>query len=365
MTNIILMNCDDLGYGDLGCYGSQVNRSPHIDRMAAEGMRCTDFYAASPVCSPSRGAMMTGCYPPRIGFTVFGPESAGVLRPGHGDGLAPTEITMAEALRRQGYKTALIGKWHCGDQEPFLPLQHGFDYYYYGLPFSNDMGRQAQDGEDRPPLPLMAGNEVLEEQPDQATLTSRYVERSIEFIRENRQGPFFLYFAHMHTHLPLYAPDPFCRRSENGDYGACVEEIDWSVAALRSELRRVDYALLGTFVAFFVFIGNMGRMEWFRALLDSVLLGREAVEAVAASQVVSNVPAVLLLSGFTERWDALIVGCNLGGLGTLIASMASLISYKQVALAAPGGRKRYLLLFTACNVGLLSMLLGLYALLSL
>lgn len=133
----------------------------------------------------------------------------------------------------------------------------------------------------------------------------------------------------------------------------------------RRLLRRVDYALLGTFVAFFVFIGNMGRMEWFRALLDSVLLGREAVVAVAASQVVSNVPAALLLSGFTERWDALIVGCNLGGLGTLIASMASLISYKQVALAAPGGRKRYLLLFTACNVGLLSVLLGLYALLSL
>lgn len=145
---------------------------------------------------------------------------------------------MAGALRRRGYKTALVGKWHCGDQEPFLPLQHGFDYYY-GLPFSNDMGRQAQDGEDRPPLPLMVGNEVLERQPDQTTLTSRYVERSIEFIRENRQGPFFLYFAHMHTHLPLYAPDPFCRRSENGDYGACVEEIDWSVAALLSELRRL------------------------------------------------------------------------------------------------------------------------------
>jgi len=237
MNNIILINCDDLGYGDLGCYGAKSNRTPTLDRMAEEGMLCTDFYAASPVCSPSRGAMMTGCYPPRIGFTVFGPEQAGVLRPGHGDGLNPNEITIASLLKQAGYRTALIGKWHCGDQPEFLPLQHGFDVYY-GLPFSNDMGRQSRDGAtDRPPLPLMDGNEVVEQQPDQASLTSRYVERCVRFIRDNRDGPFFLYFAQMHTHLPLYAPEVFCRNSENGDYGACVAEVDWSVSRLLYELR--------------------------------------------------------------------------------------------------------------------------------
>lgn len=156
MDNIILINCDDLGYGDLGCYGSTVNQTPALDRMARDGMRCTDFYAASPVCSPSRGAMMTGCYPPRIGFTTFGPERAGVLRPGHGDGLDPGEISLARLMKSVGYRTALIGKWHCGDQEAFLPMQHGFDVYY-GLPFSNDMGRQRGDDVNRPPLPLMEG----------------------------------------------------------------------------------------------------------------------------------------------------------------------------------------------------------------
>lgn len=239
MNNIILINCDDLGYGDLGCYGAQMNQTPALDRMAEEGMLCTDFYAASPVCSPSRGAMMTGCYPPRIGFTVFGPEQAGVLRPGHGDGLNPSEITIASLLKQAGYCTALIGKWHCGDQPEFLPLQHGFDVYY-GLPFSNDMGRQARDGAtDRPPLPLMDGNEVVEQQPDQASLTSRYVERCIRFIRDNRDGPFFLYFAQMHTHLPLYAPEEFYKHSENGDYGACVAEVDWSVRRILFELKEL------------------------------------------------------------------------------------------------------------------------------
>ena len=239
MDNIILINCDDLGYGDLGCYGSTVNQTPALDRMARDGMRCTDFYAASPVCSPSRGAMMTGCYPPRIGFTTFGPERAGVLRPGHGDGLDPGEISLARLMKSVGYRTALIGKWHCGDQEAFLPMQHGFDVYY-GLPFSNDMGRQRGDDVNRPPLPLMEGNEVIEGQPDQASLTSRYVERCVKFIRENRSRPFFLYFAQMHTHLPLYAPGAFHKGSENGDYGACVREIDWSVERIVYELKRLE-----------------------------------------------------------------------------------------------------------------------------
>ena len=163
LPNIILMNCDDLGYGDLGCYGSTLNRTPALDRLASEGVRLADFYMASPVCSPSRGAMMTGCYPPRIGFGEF--EGRGVLFPGQGVGLNPDEITLATLLRRRGYATSHIGKWHCGDQIPFLPTRHGFDEYF-GIPFSNDMGRsfhfERAGRPQPPPLPLLRGEEVVQ-----------------------------------------------------------------------------------------------------------------------------------------------------------------------------------------------------------
>ncbi len=235
--NIILINCDDLGYGDLGCYGSQVNKTPHLDRMAAEGMRFTDFYMASPLCSPSRGAMMTGCYPRRIGFGTF--EGLGVLFPGQGIGLSADEVTVAEILKGQGYATKIVGKWHCGDQPEFLPTRHGFDSYY-GLPYSNDMGIQASNlFRPMPPLPLLRDEEVIEEQPDQASLTSRYVEESVRFIREQRAGPFFLYFAHMHVHLPHYVAWRFLKTAINGPYGAAVECIDWSVGVLMHELKRL------------------------------------------------------------------------------------------------------------------------------
>lgn len=233
--NIILINCDDLGYGDLGCYGSRVNRTPVIDRMASEGMRLTDFYMASPVCSPSRGAMMTGCYPPRIGFGSF--DGEWVLFPGQGIGLHPDEKTIATQLRDAGYHTMLIGKWHCGDQPAFLPTRHGFDHYY-GLPYSNDMGRQPGREDKFPPLPLMRDEEVIQEQPDQRSLTERYVEQAVRFIRDHRENPFFLYLAHMHVHLPHYAPERFERESVNGEYGAAVECVDWSTGVLLDELKR-------------------------------------------------------------------------------------------------------------------------------
>jgi len=238
--NIILMNADDLGYGDLGCYGSTANSTPALDRLAAEGVRFTDFYMASSACSPSRGAMMTGCYPPRIGFDTF--EGQIVLFPGQGVGLNSSEITVATLLKQQGYATALVGKWHCGDQPEFLPTRHGFDRYY-GLPYSNDMGRMKvlmEDGDSPyPPLPLLRDEEVIEEQPDQASLTERYVEEAVRFMRENRDRPFFLYFAHMHVHLPLIASRRFLDRSRNGPYGATVECIDWSMAAILAELQRL------------------------------------------------------------------------------------------------------------------------------
>lgn len=234
--NIILVNCDDLGYGDLGCYGSSLNRSPAIDKLAAGGLRLTDFYMASPVCSPSRAAMMTGCYPPRIGFDNF--EGKGVLFPGQGVGLSQREETIAGLLKKAGYATCMIGKWHCGDQPEFLPTRHGFDSWY-GLPYSNDMGRQIGDSPWRalcPPLPLMDGEEIIQQQPDLASLTERYVERAVRFLRQQKDEPFFLYLAHMHVHRPIYVNGRFLEQSQNGRYGAAVASIDWSVEVLLHEL---------------------------------------------------------------------------------------------------------------------------------
>ena len=256
--NIVLINCDDLGYGDLGCYGSAVHDTPRIDQLAAEGTRLLSFYMGSPVCTPSRGAMLTGSYPARIGFDDF--DGLHVLFPGSACGLSPSEHTIASVLRDTGYATEIVGKWHCGDQPEFLPTNHGFDRWF-GLPYSNDMGIQQgpnlieEQGEQLiaagytlppvipyPPLPLMNSDEVVETQPDQTMLTRRYVERSIEFIRENTDQPFFLYFAHMHVHLPLYVEDTFHEGSRNGPYGAAVHAIDWATGVLMDELENQGLA---------------------------------------------------------------------------------------------------------------------------
>lgn len=240
--NILYVNCDDLGYGDLGCYGSVLNRTPAIDSLAKEGTRFTNFYAASPLCTPSRGALMTGCFPPRIGFSSF--DGKVVLMPGQGIGLNRSEMTLPRMLKSVGYETMIIGKWHCGDQPEFLPKNYGFDHYY-GLPYSNDMGRQSRTwgialeelDKRYPPLPLIADDEVVEQQPDQSGLIERYVEQAIRFIRHH-EGPFFLYFAPLQVHLPLYAPERFVRESRNGDFGACVECVDWAVSVMVDELKR-------------------------------------------------------------------------------------------------------------------------------
>jgi arylsulfatase A len=249
--NVVLINCDDMGYGDLGCYGSTKNKTPSIDALASEGMRFTDAYCTSPVCSPSRAGLLTGCYPPHLDFNR-------VLFPADSMGLNPAEYTLPMVFKEKGYATKCVGKWHIGDQPEFLPLNFGFDSYF-GLPYSNDMGMQTGKAVSWkcPPLPLLQDHEVIQQQPDQRGLTERYVEKCIEFIRSNKEHPFFLYFAQMHVHLPLYAAERFVKQSQNGDYGACVEEVDWSVSALIHELKHL-HLLEDTLIIFTSDNGSRG-----------------------------------------------------------------------------------------------------------
>ncbi len=215
--NIILLFTDDLGYGDLGCFGSKQIRTPNLDRMAAEGVKLTSFYAA-PVCTPSRAQLLTGRYPIRSGLTrVLFPKSLG--------GIETQEVTLAEVLRSRGYATACVGKWHLGHLAPFLPTRHGFDHYF-GIPYSNDMV----------PTPLMRNETVIEEPAKLDTLTQRYTDDALKFIRDSRDRPFFLYLPYTMPHTPLAASDRFRGKSPRGLYGDVVEEIDWSVGEILSSL---------------------------------------------------------------------------------------------------------------------------------
>lgn len=236
--NLIIILADDLGYGDLGCFGHPTIRTPHLDRMAAGGMKFTEFYAAAPVCTPSRAALLTGRYAVRSGLTrVLIPSSTG--------GLPDTEMTLAEVLRGAGYATACIGKWHLGWQPRYLPTRHGFDSYF-GIPYSNDMSPATQPGNpvfaEAPPTPLMRDERVTnpDREPDQDLLTRRYTEESVAFIRKNaHKKPFFLYLAHTMPHVPLAAGAGFRGKSPRGLYGDAVEEIDWSVGRILKTLANV------------------------------------------------------------------------------------------------------------------------------
>ncbi|CAL1124839.1 unnamed protein product [Cladocopium goreaui] len=244
--NFIVINIDDLGYGDIGPYGSTLNRTPNLDRMAEEGRRLTCFYAA-PVCSPSRASLMTGCYPKRA---LSIPH---VLFPADPMGLHPDEVTVAELLSATGYATGIIGKWHLGDQPEFLPTRQGFDYYF-GLPYSNDMGPAADGvksnlGEplpklkgnraNQPPLPLMRNETVLKRvlPQDQRKLVENYTNEAVSFIWNHRDEPFFLYLPHSAVHFPLYPGEAFHNQSSNGLFGDWVEEVDWSVGQVLQTLR--------------------------------------------------------------------------------------------------------------------------------
>ena len=239
--NVVLILMDDMGYADLGCYGASGYETPALDGLAAAGMKFTDFHVAQAVCSASRAALLTGCYSERVGIQ-------GALMPSATIGLGPTEDTVADLLKKRGYATSCVGKWHLGHHRPFLPLQHGFDEYF-GLPYSNDMwpvdfdGKPAATGTKAgyPPLPLMRGNEqigVIRTLEDQGTLTSLYTEQALGFIDRNRTRPFFLYLPHSMVHIPLGASRPFRGRSRKGLYGDVMMEVDASVGSLLGRLAR-------------------------------------------------------------------------------------------------------------------------------
>jgi arylsulfatase A-like enzyme len=248
LPNLVVLLADDLGYGDLGCYGNPTIRTPNLDRMAAEGMRLTDFYSAAEVCTPARAALLTGRLPVRNGMTSDGRR---VLYPNSARGLPPEEITLAEALRTRGYATACIGKWHLGHLPQFLPTRQGFDVYF-GVPYSNDMDRlpgspvgAAASTDPRVEyfeIPLLRGEEVVERPAQQATLTARYTDEAIAFIEANRARPFFLLLPYTMPHVPLFASPAFAGKSPRGLYGDVVEEIDDSVGRLLAMLRDTGLA---------------------------------------------------------------------------------------------------------------------------
>jgi len=235
--NIIVILTDDQGYADVGYQNAVGFTTPNIDWMAANGMRFTDFYMAASVCTPARAALLTGCYPQRVGLPW-------VVFPKSKIGLNPDETTVAEILKARGYATALFGKWHVGDDPDFLPENHGFDEWF-GIPYSNDMRPESTGTGDPafyPPLPLMRSTKVIETDPDQSKLTRRYTEEALRFIRQEKDRPFFLFLSHTFPHIPLFASKNFKGRTQRGLYGDVIEELDWSVGQVLAELDRLDIA---------------------------------------------------------------------------------------------------------------------------
>lgn len=234
-TNIILINLDDAGYGDFSCYGAYGYQTKHIDQLCAQGVRFTHFLAAQPISGASRAGLLTGCYPNRIGF-------AGAPGPDANYGIHPDEMTLGELVKQKGYQTAIFGKWHLGDAQEFLPLQNGFDEYY-GLPYSNDMWPfHPQQGTifNFPDLPTYEGNTIVGYNTDQTQFTTDYTTRSIDFIKKNKDKPFFLYLAHSMPHVPLAVSDKFKGKSEQGLFGDVMMEIDWSIGEIMQTLQALN-----------------------------------------------------------------------------------------------------------------------------
>jgi arylsulfatase A len=236
--NVVLIFVDNLGNGDLACFGSKLHRTPHVDRLAAEGTKFTSFYVASGVCTPSRAALLTGCYPRRVNLHVSDKNTA-VLQPVSPKGLHPDETTIAEVLKPAGYAAACIGKWHLGDQPVFLPTRQGFDEFF-GIPYSDDMTKDKRPDQ-WPELPLVRGENVIEAPVDRNLLVRRCTEEAVAFIERNKDRPFLLYLPHT---MPGSTPQPFSSpafrgQSKNGAYGDAIEELDWSTGQIVDALRRL------------------------------------------------------------------------------------------------------------------------------
>lgn len=232
--NVVIILADDLGYGDLGCCGAKGYATPNLDRMAAQGMRFTDWHSGQPICSASRASILTGCYPNRIGIHA-------ALAPGSKIGLGEGELTIAEMLKPLGYATAIYGKWHLGDRPPFLPIRHGFDEWF-GLPYSNDMWPEHPEAKPGtyPPLPLYENENVVKQGltgADQEQLTTQYAEHAVSFIRRNKDRPFFLYVTPNMPHVPLFVSDKFKGRSGAGLYGDVIMELDWAAGEILTAIR--------------------------------------------------------------------------------------------------------------------------------
>jgi arylsulfatase A-like enzyme len=235
LPNLIIIFTDDQGYADVGVFGAKGFKTPHLDRLAKEGIRFTDFHVAQPVCSASRAALLTGCYSSRVSIQ-------GALGPNAKMGLHPKEMTLAELVKQKGYATGMVGKWHLGRPAPLLPVRQGFEEYF-GLPYSNDMWPNHPEAKPGtyPPLPLIEGDRVAKDgltHEDQAQLTTWYTERAVKFIEQNQDRPFFLYVAHNMPHVPLHVSDKFKGKSKQGLYGDVIMEIDWSVGEILGALKR-------------------------------------------------------------------------------------------------------------------------------
>lgn len=230
--NVVLVFADDLGYADLSCYGAKGYRTPNLDRLAAEGVKFTDFYVAQAVCSASRTALLTGCYPNRVGIL-------GALGPKNRHGINDDETTLGEIFKSRGYATAIFGKWHLGHHPQFLPPRHGFDEYY-GLPYSNDMWPKHPERKNAfPDLPLIEGEKTIALNPDQSQLTTQYAEHAVSFIERNQDQPFFVYLAHSMPHVPLFVSEKYQGKTERGLFGDVIEEVDWSVGQVLATLEKL------------------------------------------------------------------------------------------------------------------------------